>query len=577
MIPHPVQSAALAHPDSAAVGDWTWASLRDEVARRASAFEPGQVVGLDGPQDAQWITWAYAVGWAGAVIAPLPLDLAARQTALNVLAPDRLVHSTDRHAGPPSAERFWPLDAPRVHLTSSGTTGTPKRIVLTTGQLLFSAMGSMLRLGHLPGDRWLHCLPLHHVGGLAILFRAAWGAAAIERMPFDPAQVALCLDRGLGDGAIHLASFTPAMLSAVLDARPARPFSQSLRALLVGGAATPELLRQRCAAINAPLRETWGMSEAGSQVVTDGAPLAFARVATGADALVIRGPLVPGGLLVTADRGAIDARGQVTVHGRRDDLIISGGVNLDPAAIEAALMTHPGVYDAVVIAVDNARWGQRPVAVCVGRDGVSDAAPDEELKALCRTAVHRFAAPDAIHWWPALPRVGPLRKISRSSVGRELLRRQLLRRQLLRGQLDADLGHGQIEGGGSVEGREVGQPPEGVLERDGAVVAQRVLEGDRAAGAPGDARLNLDGHGVVHGPSVVGLDVHERHAQPQLDQRVGTPEAGVHHLFHADVGVLECAPKEHDPDPINFVKPRGDGVTERHEPPEEIVEEGSVG
>jgi hypothetical protein len=398
--------------------------------------------------------------------------------------------------------------------------------------------------------------------------RAAWGAAAISRMPFDSAQVAACLD----DGSVTLVSFTPAMLTAVLDARPARPFPQSVRALLVGGAATPDRLRQRCAAINAPLRVTWGMSEAASQVVTDGAPLAFARVAIEADALVVRGPLVPGGLLVTADQGAIDARGQVTVHGRRDDLIISGGVNLDPAAIEAALMTHPGVYDAVVIAVDDARWGQRPVAVCVGRDGAYEAAPDEELKALCRASVHRFAAPDAIHWWSALPRVGPLRKISRSSVGRELLRRQLLR-----GQIDADLGHGQVEGGGPVEGREVGQPPEGVLERDRAVDAQGVLEGDRAASAPGDARLNIDGHGVAHGLSIVGLDVHERHAQAQLNQRVGAPEAGVQHLFHADVGVLERAPKEHDPDPINFVKPRGDGVTERHDSPEEIVEEGSVG
>lgn len=555
MIPHPVQSAALAHPDAPAVGDWTWAALRDEVATRAGAFEAGQVVGLDGPQDAQWIAWAYAIGWAGAVLAPLPRDPAAREAALDVLAPDVVVHARQEHVGAAQAERFWPLDEARVRLTSSGTTGTPKRVVLTSGQLLFSAMGSMLRLGHLPGDRWLHCLPLHHVGGLAILFRAAWGAAAMSRVAFDAAGVARRLDQG----GVQLVSLTPTMLAAVLDARGDTPFPQSLRALLVGGAATPEVLRQRCAAIGAPLRETWGMSEAGSQVVTDGAPLAFARVSADADALVVRGPLVPEGLLVTADRGAVDARGRVAVHGRRDDLIISGGVNLDPAAIEAALRRHPGVRDAVVVPVDHPRWGQRPVAVCVG------SAPTAALMALCRDAVHRFAAPDAIHWWPALPRVGPLRKISRSTV-----------RQRLAGQRQADPGHGGVELGGAIEGLEVGQAPEGVLERDGAMLAEGVLEGHRSARAPRDAGLDRDRHGVAHGLSVVGLDVHERHAQPQLDEGVRAAEAGVDELLHTDMGVLERPPEEDDPDPINLVKARGDGVTERHDSPDKFVHEGSV-
>ena len=411
MIPHPVQSAALAHPDAPAVGDWTWAQLRDVVARRAGAIEAGMIVALDGPQGAEWIAWAYAIGWAGASLAPLPIDPAARRIALDMLAADRVLHCMDRSAGSPRPERFWPLDEARVHLTTSGTTGTPRRVVLSTGQLLFSAMGSMLRLGHLPGDRWLNCLPLHHVGGLAILYRAAWAGAAIERVAFDPARIAARLD----EGAIQLASFTPAMLSSVLDARQVRPFPQSLRALLIGGAATPDALRRRCVALGAPLRETWGMSEAGSQVVTDGAPLAFARVESEGGALVVRGPIVPRGVLVTADRGAVDAQGQVSVYGRRDDLIISGGENLDPAAIEAALRSHPGVDEAVVIAMDHPRWGQRPAAVCVG-----DGASDLELRQLCRDAVHRFAAPDAIHWWPALPRVGPLGKISRSAVCRRL-------------------------------------------------------------------------------------------------------------------------------------------------------------
>lgn len=542
-IPHPVQSAALAHPEAPAVGDWTWASLRDGVARRARRFQPGELVGLDGPQDAAWIAWAYAIGWAGAVLAPLPADPAARAVALNTLAPDQIVRSdAPIPDGAPLPERFWPLDETRILLTSSGTTGTPKRIALTTAQILFSAMGSALRLGHLPGDRWLNCLPLHHVGGLAILFRAAWSAAAIERCAFDPPAVAARLD----SGAIQLASFTPAMLTAVLDARPARSFPPTLRALLIGGAATPDALKQRCASLNVPIRTTWGMSEAGSQVCTDGAPLAFTRVAAQADeTLVITGPCVPDGRLVTADRGRVHANGQVEVLGRRDDLIISGGVNLDPGAIEAAIRSVPGVQDAVVVPRPHPRWGQRPVAVYVG-----DPVPLETLQAACRAQVHRFAAPDAAWRWPALPAVGPLGKRSRSAVRR---------------QLDADAAQSRIEGGRAREGAEVAQPPEGVLEADGAMRPQHELEGDRPRGAAGHPGLDVDGHRLTHGLAIVGLDVHQRHDQIHGLEGLGAPQRGVEQLLEAGVGVLEGPRKEDDAGAIHLVEARRDGVAKAHE------------
>lgn len=539
MIPNPVQSAALAHPDALALPGVTWRALRDQVARWSARFTPGEVVALDGPQDARWIAWCHAIGWAGAILAPLPTDPAARRAAIAVLSPDRVVHSADSLDGPPTPERFWPLDSPRVRLTTSGTTGAPQPVTLTTAQVCFSAMGSMLRLGHLPGDCWLDCLPLHHVGGLAILYRAAWGAACVERCAFDPAHVAARLD----SGAVQLASFTPAMLRAVLDARAERPFPAGVRALLIGGAALPDALANRCAAINAPIRPTWGMSEAGSQVCTDGAPLAFARVESIDDALVVTGPIAPAGRLVTADRGRI-VDGRVEVLGRRDDVIISGGENLDPAAIEAALLSHPGVDAAVVIGRPDPRWGQRPVAVCVG-----DGAPDADLQRMCRAQVHRFAAPDVIHWWSALPRTGPLGKISRSAVAREL---------------DARLRHGRVEGRGPREGREVGEPPEGVLEGDGAPIAELVAEGDRPRRAALDGRADLDGLGVPHRLLVVGLDVHERHGEAERFEALGAAEAGGEQLLEADVGVLERAPEEDDPDAIHLVEARRDGVPEGH-------------
>lgn len=539
MIPNPVQSAALAHPGALALPGVTWAEARDEIARRANGLRVGEVVALDGPQDAGWILWAHAIGWAGAILAPLPADPAARAVALEQLQPARVIASGEDRAGPPVAERFWPLGEPRVRLTTSGTTGTPRIVELTTAQILFSAMGSALRLGHLPGDRWLACLPLHHVGGLAILTRAAWGAACVERRAFEPAQIAARLD----SGAIQLASFTPSMLAAVLDARPARPFPATLRALLVGGAALPPALAARCAAIDAPIRPTWGMSEVGSQICTDGTPLAFARVESSDGALVVRGPIAPGGRLVTADHGRVDA-GRVEVLGRRDDVIVSGGENLDPAAIEAALCGHPGVDEAVVVGWPDRRFGQRPVAICVG-----PGAPAEALRARCRAQVHRFAAPDAIHWWPAIPRQGPLGKVSRSAVAR---------------QLEAELRHRRVEGGRAVEGGEVGQPPEGVLEADGASVAEHVAEGHRSPGAALDGRDDLEGLVVAHGPAVVGLDVHERHGEAEGVEGVRAAEARVEQLLEADVGVLERAPEEDDADPIHLVEPRRDDVPKGH-------------
>lgn len=535
-IPNPVQSAALAHPDACALPGMSWRALRDQVARRAGRFSPGEVVALDGPQDAGWIVWSHAIGWAGAILAPLPEDPAARARALSTLAPDRIVDSRSKRIGPTTPERPWALDAVRVRLTTSGTTGTPKVVDLTTAQICFSAMGSMLRLGHLPGDRWLDCLPLHHVGGLAILYRAAWGAACVERAAFDPAAIAARLD----SGAVQLASLTPAMLAAVLDARAEAPFPAGLRALLIGGAALPPDLAARCERLGAPVHPTWGMSEAGSQICTDGVPLAFARVQTRGEALVVSGPIAPGGHLVTADRGRVHPDGQVEVFGRRDDVIISGGENLDPAAIEAALCTHPAVDEAVVIGRPHPRWGARPVAICVG-----DGAADDALRALCRAQVHRFAAPDAIYWWPALPRTGPLGKLSRSVVAR---------------QLEARLAHGGVEFGGAVERAQVGQPPEGVLERDRAVIAEVVAEGHRAAGAALDGGDDLDGPVVPHGLAVVGLDVHQRHGQAQVVEGLRAVEAGEEQLLEADVGVLERTPEEDDADPIHLVEPRRDDV-----------------
>lgn len=417
-LPDPVRGAALAAPDRLAVvapdGVLTWAELDRQVegcAARLGRLD-GAVVGIQGPAGVGFVAWLFGIARAGGIAAP---GQVGQVTVTTADLPESRV---------PEAERFWALDEVRLQVATSGSTGVPKQVPITTGQLVFSAFGSMLRLGHLPADRWLACLPLVHVGGLAILFRAAFAADTIEVLPFDAAAVATRLD----SGEVQLVSLTPTMLADVLDARTPAPFPASLRAVLVGGASCPPALLERCRALGVPAALTWGLTEAASQVCTRwpgdldpdhgaGPPLAFARVEVQGEALAVRGPVVAQGLEITNDFGAV-IDGRLHVAGRLDAVINSGGVKLDGTAIERALRSHPAVQDVVVVALPDPRFGERPGALLVpaGADR-----PDDALRALCRSQVGRFAAPDRLLWCADLPRTGPLAKVDRGAVRRHLM------------------------------------------------------------------------------------------------------------------------------------------------------------
>lgn len=318
-------------------------------------------------------------------------------------------------------ERPWPLDETRWVLLTSGSTAAPRPICLTTGQLVFAAMGSSLRLGHLPKDRWLLCLPLNHVGGLSILQRAALCGTGVELMPrWDAAQAA----RRLCDGSVNLVSFVPAMLDQALRALQG-PVSPALRAVVVGGAAATQELLERARGAGVPVCVSWGMTETGAQACTTfpnawqaaghaGSPLAFTRVsATPQGLLHVEGAQVQSPL-ATRDRGHVDRDGHVWVHGRADDVIISGGENIAPEEVEAVLLAHPSVGDAAVAPQADARWGQRPVAVLVlvaGAERPNDAA----MRAWCAERLARFKVPEQFLWRTKLPR-NAMGKLNRRSL-----------------------------------------------------------------------------------------------------------------------------------------------------------------
>ncbi len=275
---------------------------------------------------------------------------------------------------------------------TSGTTGRPKGAMLTVSNFWWSAIGSALNLGVRADDRWLACLPLFHVGGLSIILRSAiYGTTAVIHPGFDAVAVNAAID----NEEISILSVVPVMLSRMLDARSDKSYPQTLRCVLLGGGSVSSELLKRCAAHGVPVVQTYGLTEACSQVATlsqDDAlgrlgsagkvlypnELKIAEAESGDGEIMVRGPIVMAGYagnpeasreamvdgwLRTGDIGRIDHDGYLYVLDRRDDLIITGGENVYPAEVEAVLLSHDSVDEAAVIGIGDEVWGQRVVAI----------------------------------------------------------------------------------------------------------------------------------------------------------------------------------------------------------------------
>lgn len=298
-------------------------------------------------------------------------------------------------------------------LFTSGTTGVAKLVELTHGNLRASAEANAARLGGEATQRWLGTLPLFHVGGLAMLYRCAvYGASIALEQHFDAARACAAMD----EGVTHV-SLVPTMLERVLEARGSRPFVGVKAALIGGGPMTSATLR-RARAAGLPVVQTYGLTEACSQVTTElldeadgttaGPPIPGVEVrisepdGSGVGEIEVRGPTLAKGLgpwLKTKDLGALDSRGRLTVMSRRMDLILSGGENVYPAEVEAVLREHPKVRDVAVVARPDAEWGQVPVAVIVATD-----VDEGELSAWARVRLASFKVPRAWIQVEALPR-----------------------------------------------------------------------------------------------------------------------------------------------------------------------------
>jgi O-succinylbenzoic acid--CoA ligase len=433
---------------------------------------PGDRVAVTAACTDAFATLVWASWRVGASVVPLPPDLpAARLRArLDTVEPALLVTIdthvgtlTDAVAGSDEVGRLSELaksdgvaedagardpaaaDAEALVVFTSGTTGEPTGVRLTHGNLLASARGSVLRLGTAPGDRWLACLPTHHMGGFAPIVRTVHaGSTLVCQRAFDAEATADRLDAADATGI----SLVPPMLERLLDDGWTPP--ATLETVLLGGDAASQSLLERARNRDVPVYPTYGATEAASQVATAtpaqtdsyegtvGQPLLPVRLAirdgsgapveTGTEGrLHVGGPTVAAGYLddertaaafadgwfATGDLGYRDDAGRLWVTGRADDRIVSGGKTIDPATVESGLQPVDGVEAVAGVGIPDETWGERVGALVVG---------DVDLDALrehARTTLADAEVPRVLARAEALPRT-PSGTVDREAVRKRL-------------------------------------------------------------------------------------------------------------------------------------------------------------
>jgi o-succinylbenzoate---CoA ligase len=322
-------------------------------------------------------------------------------------------------------------------VTTSGTTGAPKGAMLTAAALTASASATHERLGG-PGS-WLLALPPYHIAGLQVLVRSVLaGSAPVEldvtnaSKGFDVAELPSAISR-LGPGRRYTSLVATQLAKAVAHPAAVAALAE-LDAVLIGGGPAPRPILDAAAAAGIAVVRTYGMSETAGGCVYDGVPLdgvrlrilSDGRIAIGGATLAkgYRNPSNPGvpdpfaepGWFYTDDLGTLDDSGVLTVLGRADDAISTGGLTVLPQPVEAALCTHPAVTDCAVFGLDDDRLGQRVVAAVVVTDGYAPPTLDTLRAAVTRT-LDATAAPRELHIVDALPRRG-IGKVDRAALVR---------------------------------------------------------------------------------------------------------------------------------------------------------------
>jgi o-succinylbenzoate---CoA ligase len=292
-----------------------------------------------------------------------------------------------------------------VVVATSGSTGRPKGVLLAADALRASAAATADRLGG--AGQWVLALPTTHVAGLQVLVRSV--LAGTEPVQVDAPATAAAVETAVGllTGERRFVSLVPTQLRRLLDS----PALLAVDAVLLGGAAAPAGLLDQARARGIRVVTTYGMSETSGGCVYDGVPLdrVEVEVSRGSGRIRVRGPVLGSayrdgplrdadGWFSTGDLGEW-RDGRLAVLGRADDVVVTGGEKVAPAAVEAELRRHPSVVDVAVVGAPDEEWGQRVVAAVVLCGPLSL----EEARDVVAGPLPRAAAPRELRVLAALP------------------------------------------------------------------------------------------------------------------------------------------------------------------------------
>ena len=454
MSPFLLHTAARKHPDTIALDagfqQWTWVELNQrttQLARywRQEGLESGQRVILYGDLSAGKVLLFWSLVRAGCIVAPVSERFAEAERAelLRPLTPAAVVVERGKWSGSsPAPLFFWdtalraslalPADFAEDHddehlpatlIWTSGSSSRPKAALHSLFNHLQSARGSGQNLLLKPGDRWLLSLPVVHVAGIAILCRCAVsGATVVLPEAGIPLSEQLLLTE-----PTHL-SLVPTQLQRLLQAGDeVVERLQKTKAILLGGSAIPASLLREADRMGLPVYTSYGSTEMSSQITTTGPGSTLEQRLNSAGWLLphrelclddegavcvkgdtlflgyweeggLRHPVNKQGWLVTRDRGCWNEDGSLRILGRLDNMMISGGENIQPEEIEGILQQHPHVSQALVVAVQDEVYGHRPAAFVQWREEGEGSV--EGLRGFLGQHLARFKIPDHFLNWP---------------------------------------------------------------------------------------------------------------------------------------------------------------------------------